>query len=425
MADLFDEKFKGARPLAERMRPKVFSDFFGQEEIVGKGKPLRVAIEKGELQSVILWGPPGSGKTTLARIVAEKSDSFFETFSAATSGIPELRKKIEEAKSRFKNYGQRTILFIDEIHHFNKSQQVAFLPHVEDGTIILIGATTENPSFELVSPLLSRSIVLVLKPLSFKDIKTIVKKALEDKIHGYGEKGISLTEDALEKIAVFADGDARVSLNTLEFAVMNIEKKRSGKTIIDGKKIEEILQKKTIRYDKAGEEHYNIISAFIKSMRDSDPDGALYWLARMLEGGETPRFIARRMLIFASEDIGNALPTALVVASSVANAVEHVGMPEAAINLAQGATYLASAPKDNASYKGLMEASEDAKKYGALPVPLHLRNAVTNLMKEMGYAKGYKYAHDFPAGGGKNTKILQEHMPEKLKGKKYYRPKKK
>ena len=443
MGDLFDQNTKGLEPLAERMRPRDFNDFFGQEEIVGKGKPLRAAIESDELRSVILWGPPGSAKTTLARIIAEKTKAFFRPFSAATSGVPELRKIIEEAAKRLKFEKRKTILFVDEIHRFNKAQQDAFLPSVENGTIILIGATTENPSFEINSPLLSRSLVLVLKPLTDEALEKIVERALTDDNYGLGKRSVKLDPDAMEVLIGFADGDARVALNALEFIVLSaasilvsnsrlhqgfggqareLETKMMGKSAaknvkITKKMVEEALQKKAIRYDKNGEEHYNVISAFIKSMRDSDPDGALYWLARMIEGGENPRFIARRMIIFASEDIGNALPTALVVAIAVAEAVEHVGMPEAGINLAHGATYLASAPKSNASYKGLLAALADAKEFGALPVPLHLRNAVTNLMKELGYHKGYKYAHDF-----KNAKVVQEHLPEKLKGKKYYRP---
>ncbi len=433
--DLFDENTKGLEPLAERMRPRDFADFFGQEEIVGKGKPLRSAIESDELRSVILWGPPGSGKTTLARIIAEKTKAFFKPFSAATSGVPELRKIIEEAAKRLKFEKRKTILFVDEIHRFNKAQQDAFLPSVENGTIILIGATTENPSFEINSPLLSRSLVLVLKSLTDEALEKIIERALADETFGLGRRGARLDGEAMCAIIGFADGDARVALNALEFIVLStpsvlfsnsreLENKTTGKGAakdikITKKMVEEALQKKAIRYDKKGEEHYNVISAFIKSMRDSDPDGVLYWLARMIEGGENPRFIARRMIIFASEDIGNALPTALVVAIAVAEAVEHVGMPEAGINLAHGATYLASAPKSNASYKGLLAALADAKEFGALPVPLHLRNAVTNLMKELGYHKGYKYAHDF-----KDAKVLQEHLPEKLRGRRYYNPSK-
>lgn len=412
MKDLFEENLNIAEPLAERMRPRGFSDFYGQEEIVGHSKPLRRAIENDELRSVILWGPPGTGKTTLAHIIAEHTEAFFQPFSAATSGVPELRKIIDGAKTRLKFEKRKTILFVDEIHRFNKGQQDAFLPFVENGTIILVGATTENPSFEINSPLLSRSLVLVLKPLDDEAVEKIITRALKDAKRGLGKYSLALEKEALETLIGFADGDARVALNALEFIAVSAKEKKITKS-----RVLEALQKKAIRYDKKGEEHYNVISAFIKSMRDSDPDGALYWLARMIEGGEDPRFIARRMIIFASEDIGNALPTALVVAVAVAQAVEHVGLPEAQINLAHGATYLASAPKSNASYAGLLEALEDAKEFGALPVPLHLRNAVTKLMRDLGYHKGYKYAHDF-----KNAKVDQEHLPERLKGRKYYQP---
>lgn len=410
LMDLFEENTKGTEPLAERMRPRDFPDFYGQEAIVGSGKPLRAAIEQDELRSVILWSPPGTGKTTLARIIAEKTKGFFQPFSAATSGVPELRKIIEAARERLKFEKRKTILFVDEIHRFNKAQQDSFLPYVENGTIILIGATTENPSFEINSPLLSRSLVLILESLDDSAIEHIIDRALKDPVRGLGKQKTVLDREAKEALVGFANGDARVALNALEFIVLSTKDKKISK-----QHVETALQKKAIRYDKKGEEHYNVISAFIKSMRDSDPDGALYWLARMIEAGEDARFIARRMVIFASEDVGNAMPTALVVAVAVAQAIEHVGLPEAAINLAHGATYLASCPKSNASYAGLMDAMHDAKEFGALPVPLHLRNAVTKFMRDLGYHKGYKYAHSY-----KNAKVDQQHLPDRLKGKKYY-----
>ncbi|PIR69786.1 MAG: AAA family ATPase [Candidatus Niyogibacteria bacterium CG10_big_fil_rev_8_21_14_0_10_46_36] len=420
MKDLFDDAFARTMPLAERMRPDDFSGFVGHEKVVGKGMPLREAVESDQLQSLILWGPPGSGKTTLAHIIAEKSKAFFHPFSAAVSGIPELRNIIREAEDRLKHHGTRTILFVDEIHRFNRTQQDAFLPHVERGTVVLIGATTENPSFALVRPLLSRSLVLVLDPLSLEDVEKIIRNALADKERGLGQKKVSLSKEGMQKLVHFSDGDARIALNALEFTVKHaMSRGKKNAVMLSGALVEEALQKKTLRYDKKGEEHYNLISAFIKSMRDSDPHAALYWMTRMLEGGEDPRFIARRMVIFASEDIGNAQPTAIAVAVAVADAVAFIGMPEAAINLAQGVTYLALAKKDNASYTGLMEAWRDTKEKGALPVPKHLRNATTNLMKELGHGKGYAYAHDF-----KDAKVDQEHLPKELKGKKYYRPKK-
>ncbi len=417
MNDLFEEKFKKElqeqAPLPERIRPNDFSDFFGQEELVGKNSPLRKAIDSDSLTSVIFWGPPGSGKTTLAKIIACKTKAFFEEFSAAIIGISEVKKAIKQAEERRKFKSRRTIVFIDEIHRFNKTQQDALLPHVEKGTIILIGATTENPSFGIIAPLLSRSAVYVLKPLSEKALENILIRALQDKKYGLGNNNLKITKKALQRIVNYADGDARAALNGLEFAASFFSKNQK----ITEKEISRILEKHALRYDKKGEEHYNVISAFIKSMRDSDPDGSLYWLARMIKSGEDPRFIARRMVIFASEDIGNADPYALQVAVSVAQAVEFVGMPEAQINLAHATTYLASACKSNASYKALLLALEDAEK-GSFGVPLHLRNAVTSLMKNLGYGKDYKYAHDY------NKKINQGHFPKEIKQKKYYHEKK-
>jgi len=405
-------------PLADRMRPDDFSDFVGQDQIIAPGRPLRRAIESDTLSSVILWGPPGSGKTTLARIIARCTRAEFVAFSAVTSGIPELRRIIKAAEQRRALRRQRTILFVDELHRFNKAQQDAFLPHVERGTIILLGATTENPSFEVIAPLLSRSMVVVLTPLSDEAIGQILDRALADAERGLGQFTVDLTPDARRRLIGFGNGDARVALTALEFVVSQTLPGANGRVRIDEQALETALLKKALRYDRAGEEHYNLISAYIKSLRDSDADGALYWLARMLEGGEDPRFIARRMVIFASEDIGNADPLALVIATAVFQAVEFVGLPEAQINLAHGTTYLASRPKDNASYIALKEALQDARAFGNLEVPLPLRNAVTSLMRDLGYGQDYKYVHDDPS-----AKTDQTHLPDRLKGKRYYRPK--
>jgi len=418
--DLFEqeakETIKREAPLADRMRPGEFRYFYSQEELVGKNSPLRRAIENDNLSSLIFWGPPGSGKTTLARIIAQKTKAYFSQLSATNAGVKEVRLAIKEAEDRRRFHNQKTILFIDEIHRFNKAQQDTFLPYVESGIIVLIGATTENPSFEIISPLLSRSVVYVLKPIDNKGMKKILLRALVDKEKGFGKKGIKISNKALDRLIAFADGDARAGLNALE-AVINflIDSK---KTEIKQKEIGDVLKRHALRYDKKGDEHYNVISAFIKSMRDSSADGALYWLARMIESGEDPRFIARRMVIFASEDIGNADPMALLIATAVANAVEYVGLPEAQINLAHGVTYLAKAPKSNASYTALLEAKKDAKK-GSFGVPLHLRNAVTNLMKDLDYGKGYRYAHDF-----KEASVKQTHFPSQIGEKKYYFPEK-
>jgi putative ATPase len=405
-------------PLAERMRPREFVDFVGQEEITAPDRPLRRAIEADRLSSVIFWGPPGSGKTTLAHLIAQHTKAQFVPFSAVTSGVPELRTIIKAAEQRRAINGQRTILFVDEIHRFNKAQQDAFLPHVERGTVILVGATTENPSFEVISPLLSRSLVVVLKPLLEEALGQVLDRALTDSDRGLGKWKARFLPEARQRLIAFGNGDARVLLTTLEFVVMQAPAGSDETRLIDGAMLEAALGKKALRYDKLGEEHYNVISAYIKSLRDSDPNGALYWLARMLESGEDPKFIARRMVIFASEDIGNADPLAVVVATSVAQAVQFVGLPEAQINLAHGTTYLASRPKDNASYVGLLEALQDTKAHGNLGVPLHLRNAVTSLMKGLGYGQGYRYVHDDP-----QAKAEQTHLPEKLKGLQYYRPK--
>ena len=421
MEDLFEENYQKTKldnaPLAERMRPESFQDFFGQDKLIGEKSPLRKMIQSDRLPCLIFWGPPGSGKTSLARIIAKETKSFFVQFSAVTTGINKVRKAIAQAQERLKLNQQRTILFLDEIHRFNKAQQDALLPYTEDGTIILIGATTENPSFEIIAPLLSRSAVFVLEPLSDAALQKILQRALKDNERGLGSLKLSFSSKVLEQIIRFSDGDARVALNALEFLATYLKNEKKVK--ITPQEAKEILKKYTWRYDKKGDSHYDIISAFIKSLRDSDPNGALYWLARMLEAGEDPKFIARRMIIFASEDIGNADPRALEIAVAVARAVEFVGLPEAQINLAQGVTYLATAPKNNASYQALLAAKEDAKK-GAFPVPLHLRNAATALMKKLGYGRGYQYAHDFPG-----HRVKQNHFPKEIGEKKYYFPKEK
>lgn len=405
-------------PLAERMRPRTFTDFVGQEDIASPDRPLRRAIEADQLSSVIFWGPPGSGKTTLAHLIAQHTKAQFVPFSAVINGVPELRTIIKAADQRRSLNGQRTILFVDEIHRFNKAQQDAFLPHVERGVVVLIGATTENPSFEVISPLLSRSLLVVLKPLGEEALGYILDHALTDIERGLGKWKARVSPEARQRLIAFGNGDARALLTSLEFVVMHAPTGPDGAKVIDGATLDLALSQKALRYDKSGEEHYTVISAYIKSLRDSDPNGALYWLARMLDAGEDPKFIARRMVIFASEDIGNADPMALLVATSVAQAVQFVGLPEAQINLAQGTTYLASRPKDNASYIGLLEALKDAKTYGNIGVPLHLRNAVTSLMKDLGYGIEYRYVHDDPS-----AQTEQTHLPPPLKGRLYYRPK--
>jgi putative ATPase len=414
--DLFDtkpaaEQLKEA-PLAERMRPQTLDEFVGQEHLLGEGKLLRRLIETDQLTSLILWGPPGSGKTTLARIIANATRSHFIFFSAILSGIKDIREVVKDAEEEFRHRGKKTILFVDEIHRFNKSQQDAFLPYVERGTFTIIGATTENPSFEVVAPLLSRSKVLVLNPLKDEEIAAILKAALSDRERGLGALGLSGEPAALAFMAEQADGDARIALNTLETAARLA---KNGVISLDTAR--EAVQKKPLLYDKGGEEHYNVISAFIKSMRGSDPDGALYWLARMIEAGEDPLFILRRMVILASEDIGNADPRALQVAVSALHGFQLVGLPEGRIIMAQAATYLATSPKSNASYAGIDAALACVRKSGALPVPLPVRNAPTRLMKELGYHKGYKYAHDYQEGY-----VAQQYLPDELRGSKFYDP---
>ncbi|MGQ3683807.1 MAG: replication-associated recombination protein A [Candidatus Loosdrechtia sp.] len=398
------------------MRPGNLKEFVGQEHLVGPGKILQRLVEVREPISLIFWGPPGVGKTTLAFIIARAMDAHFISFSAVLSGVKDIREVIEEAKYYLNDSGKKTILFVDEIHRFNKAQQDAFLHHVEDGTITLIGATTENPSFEINAPLLSRCKVLVLEHLTSDHLKTIILNALSDKERGFGHLRIEIQPGVLDFIAHFSQGDARIALNTLETIVMLIKPDKEGKLIVSLEAAQEAMQRKTLLYDKGGEEHYNVISAFIKSMRGSDPDAALYWLARMLEAGEDPLFIARRMIIFASEDIGNADPFALQLAVAAKDAFDFVGLPEGWIPLAHCVTYLACAPKSNASYLAYLEALKDAREKGALAVPLHIRNAPTQLMKGLGYGKGYQYPHNY---GGY---VKQQYMPEELLNREYYRP---
>lgn len=416
--DLFSTTKSPAKaPLADRIRPETFDEFVGQDEIVGPDKPLVQMIKTGAIPSIIFWGPPGSGKTTLARLMAKTANHEFVSFSAVTSGIRDVQAVIQTARLNIQGNKKKTILFVDEFHRFNKTQQDAFLPHIEDGTIVLIGATTENPSFEINSALLSRCRVYVLRMLNPDEIRTILERAISDQVRGLGSQKIKCEHDVIDFITNLANGDARIGLNLLEMAAASA-KPIKGSRSITAELVKQVAQKRTLRYDKDREEHYDVISAFIKSIRGSDPDAALYWLARMLEGGEDPLFIARRMVILASEDIGNADPQALVIAISAKDAVDFVGMPESRLILAQATTYLATAPKSNASTIAILEAAKDAKEKGNLPVPLHLRNAPTKLMKDMGYGKGYQYSHDYP-----EAIDTQEYMPENLKSKRYYTPK--
>lgn len=408
---------KKEAPLAVRMRPKTLEEFAGQEEILGPGKLLRRAIEVDRLSSMILYGPPGSGKTTLALLIAGYTKAHFERVNAVTAGVAEVREVIRAAGERLALYRQKTIVFIDEIHRFNKAQQDALLPAVEEGTILLIGATTENPYYQLTAPLLSRCRVFRLSALKKEDLRAIVERALADRENGLGEYEVELTPEAMEHLLKVAAGDARTALNGLELAVLSTEPSTGNKRLITPEIIADSVQQRVLRYDKDGDEHYDTISAFIKSIRGSDPDAAVFYLARMLEAGEDPRFIARRMIISAAEDIGNADPRALTVAVAAAQALEMVGLPEGRIPLAQATLYLATAPKSNAAYWAINRAAEDVKNEETGGVPRHLRDSSHPGTKAMGHGKGYLYPHDFPG-----HYVKQQYLPDRLQGRVYYEP---
>ncbi len=422
--DIFEhhalKEAEAARPLAERMRPRRLEEVIGQGHLLGEGGLIRHAVRTDRVFSMILWGPPGCGKTTLARIIAGETRAHFAHFSAVLSGVKEIRAVIEEARNQRALHRRRTVLFVDEIHRFNKAQQDAFLQHVESGLITLIGATTENPSFEVIAPLLSRCRVVTLERLSEADIAAIITKALADEERGLGRARLALEEEALAFLVRVADGDARAALNAIEVAASLVPPAAPGESAVRGvglALLQQALQKKALVYDKAGEEHYNLISALHKSLRGSDPDAALYWLARMLASGEDPFYIARRMVRFASEDIGNADPQALGVALNAMEAFRFLGHPEGELALAQAAVYLATAPKSNRIYAAYGEVQAAVAASGSLPVPLHIRNAPTSLMKELGYGRGYQYAHDY-----KEAVVPQDYLPEELKGRVFYRP---
>jgi putative ATPase len=411
-----EEESQAGRPLADRMRPQTLDEFIGQEELLGPGKPLRVQIERDDLTSLLLWGPPGCGKTTLARIIARSTKSEFIPFSAVLSGIKEIKEVMAQAETT-RRYGRRTIVFVDEVHRFNRAQQDAFLPHVEAGNILLIGATTENPSFEVIAPLLSRMKVYVLKAHTVEQVVQLLERALVDTTRGLGKENVAANLEILHRIAILANGDARAAYNTLEALVMGTEPGPEGRRVLTQERLEDVLQHKLLPYDKSGEEHFNLISALHKSVRNSDPDAALYWLARMLESGEDPLYIARRLVRMASEDIGLAEPHAVEVTIAAMQAFELLGPPEGHLALAQAAVYLSLAPKSNAVYKAYGKVRDDLQNTMAEPVPLHIRNAATGLMKNIGYGRGYQYAHDTEE---KVTDMTC--LPESLAGRIYYQP---
>jgi putative ATPase len=407
----------GAAPLAARMRPRSLEEFVGQEHLVGPGRILRRLVDSGELASVVLYGPPGTGKTTLARILAQSARAHFETLNAVTSGAADIRRVAQEAHDRLRFHRQRTVVFVDEIHRFNRAQQDLLLPHVEDGTLVLVGATTENPFFALNSTLVSRVRILRLEPLSPEEIRRIVQRALQDSERGLGRLAVELDPQALEHLVHACGGDARVALNALEVAVTTTAPGPDGVRRVGLEAVVEALQRPVLRYDREGDQHYDTVSAFIKSMRGSDPDAAVYWLVRMLEAGEDPRFVARRMVIHAAEDVGLADPTALLVATAAAHAVEYVGMPEAQIPLAEAAIYIACAPKSNAVVRALARAREDVRTHTPEPVPAHLRDSSYPGAVRLGHGQGYRYPHDYPGGF-----VEQDYLPEGLRGRVYYEP---
>ena len=416
--DLPEEKdLPQSMPLAARMRPQTFAEFVGQEHLVAEGRVLRKCIEADQLPSMVFWGPPGSGKTTLAHIIANVTRAHFSPLSAVSAGVADLRRVIEEAKKRLKSSGQRTILFVDEIHRFNKAQQDAVLPFAENGTVTFIGATTENPSFEVIAPLLSRCRVFRLNLLSDEDVRLIAERAIKDVDRGLGKSQITIAEEALRHLVTISNGDARVALNALEMAAFATLPDSDGSRPIDLSAIEEALQHRALLYDKSGDQHYDLISALHKSLRGSDPDASLYWLGRMLEAGEDPLYIVRRLVRFASEDVGVADPQALVIAIAAQQAVHFVGLPEGNLALAEVVVYLATAPKSNSLYQAYSRVQEDVQQGRNEPVPLHLRNPVTDLMRQMGHGQGYKYAHDYP-----DHFVRQQNLPPSLQGKRYYTP---